>query len=136
MAKTTVPLRDANQASRPVVGEQLPGGLHLVQHVATAIRTILGYGFASVTTVVGLPNIPALATHAYVTVESGGDDIRWRSDGGTPVEMPTNAAGAGMRCPAGGAFEIALADLTQVKVVSVGTIGPAVICVEYARLDA
>jgi hypothetical protein len=134
MAKTTVTLRDATGGARTMAAEQLPGATHLIQHVATALRTIIGYGFAAVTTVVGLPNIPAGATHAYLTVETGGGDLRWRSDGGTPIATPTLATNSGLRAPAGSAVEIALVDLTQVKLVAVS--GTATVCVEYAKLDA
>lgn len=134
MSKVTVPLRDAALASRSMVGEQLPGGTHLIQHVATAMRNVLGYGYAAVTTAVGLPNIPAGATHAFVTIESGGGSLRWRSDGASPTATPSTNANAGLAAPAGSAVEIALADLTQVKVVS--TTGTATIVVEYAKLDS
>lgn len=134
MAKGTVTVAGIAGAQHALAAESLPGAKHLIQHVATAMRTILGYGFAAVTTVVGLPNIPSNATHAFITVESGGGDLRWRSDGGTPLATPSTNANAGLRCAAGGAVEIALADLTQVKVVAVS--GTATIIVEYARLDA
>lgn len=134
MAKTTVGLRTADGSTVSHVAESLPGGRHLIQHVATALRTVLGYGFAAVTTVVGLPNIPTGATHAFITVETGGGDLRWRSDGTSPAATPSTNANAGLLIPAGTAAEIALADLTQVKVIA--TTGTTTIVVEYAKLDA
>lgn len=132
MSKTTVPLRAGDGSTIQHVAESLPGGKHMLQHVATAMRTILGYGFASVTTVVGLPNIPAGATHAYITVE--GNALRWRSDGTSPAATPSTNANAGLKIPADAAAEIALADLSQVKIVAVT--GTATVVVEYAKLDA
>ena len=41
MSKVTVPLRDAALGSRSMVAEQLPGGTHLINHLASAIRPIV-----------------------------------------------------------------------------------------------
>jgi hypothetical protein len=133
MAKTTVPLRAADGSSRSVVGESLPGGVHLVQHVATAMRTVLGYGFANVTAAVALPNIPVGATHAFVTIDAGGGALRWRSDATNPAAAATTNANAGLVAAAGSAVELALSNLANVRVVAVS--GTATINVEYSKLD-
>lgn len=100
--------------------------------VAQAIPTVSGYGFAAVTTAVALPNIPAGATHALVSVESGGGDLRYRQDGTNPAATASTNANCGPRVAAG--FAVALAgNLSNVRVIAVT--GTATICVEYTRFD-
>jgi hypothetical protein len=100
--------------------------------VATAVPTISGYGFAAVTTAVGLPGVPAGATHALISVEPGGGDLRYRQDSTNPAATASTTANAGPRVAAGFAVLIA-GNLGAVRVVS--TAGTATICIEYTRFD-
>src|SRR5262245_28359635 len=113
----------------------LDGGLPLkmpMVEAATAIPTISGYGFASVTTAVALPNIPAGATHALLTISTGGGDLRYRQDGTNPAATPSTNANAGLLVTAGGAVLFA-GNLSNVRIVA--TTGTATVTVEYARYD-
>lgn len=100
--------------------------------VSNAIPTITGYGFAAVTTAVGLPTIPAGSTHALISVEPGGGDLRYRKDSTNPAATASTNANAGPRVAAGYAVIIS-GFLSALRIVS--TAGTATICVEYMRFD-
>ena len=101
MAKTTVSVRAADNSVRNIGGESLPGAVHLIQFVATAIPNVVDWQELTVgTTAQTLAALcsggalPANATHALFRVYSGGGDIRWTDDVGaaTPTD-PTATLG-------------------------------------------
>lgn len=90
--------------------KELSAGIHAqVVGVLTMIPTIvsgnetLTIGTSSDTTM----SVPAGATHALATIDTGGGDMRYWEDGSSP------SATAGLLVPAGGAAE--LTNLASVK---------------------
>lgn len=73
-----------------------------------------------------LLTVPVGATHALLTVDTGGGDIRYWEDGSSP------SATAGLLIPAGAAAE--LTNLATIKMRS--TTGTVVTNVSYRRYDA
>ena len=103
--------------------KELAGVKFPANHVVTMIPTILsGNQTASVTTASPL-SVPAGATHALMTVDTGGGDIRYWEDGTTPTTS------AGLLVPAGGAAE--LTNLASVKLIS--TSGTTVVNISYRK---
>lgn len=102
--------------------------------VVTAIPTALGHssGTASTTaTALGSVSgitIPSGATHVRIDVASGGGSLVYTIDGAT-----TPTATLGEVIPAGEAGEIALADLTQVKLRA--DTGTAAFSASFRRYD-
>ena len=90
--------------------------------VTMAPIILTGNQSAAITTASGL-TVPSGATHALMTVDTGGGDIRYWEDGSTPTTA------SGLLVPAGGAAE--LTNLANVKVVS--TSGTAPINVSYRK---
>lgn len=93
--------------------------------VDTAIPTVLsGFQNISVTTAQAL-TVPSGASHALLTVDTGGGNIRFREDGTNPT------ASIGLLVQAGAAVE--LTNLANVRIVS--TTGTTVVNVSYRRYD-
>jgi hypothetical protein len=125
--------KDATGVTRTARADEFGNGQLLPSVGAiTAVPDILGYGYASVTTAVALPNITSGATHALMTVSSGGGDIRYRQDATSPAATPTTNANAGLLVQAGGAVVFA-GNLSDVRIIS--STGTTVVTVEYVRYD-
>lgn len=93
--------------------------------VVTAIPDVVGFQNPSVTTAVALPSIPSGATHAVMTVDTGGGNIRFREDATNPT------ASVGMLVQAGAAVEFT--NLADVRIIS--TTGTTVVNITYRRYD-
>lgn len=108
------------RALESAAGSLLPSVL-----ASTAVPDAVGFQNAAVTTVVALPSIPSNATHALMTVDVGGGDIRFRED----ASNPTTAVG--LLVQAGNAVEFT--NLADVRVVS--TSGTTNVNISYRRYD-
>lgn len=97
-------------------------------YVATAVPTVVaGNQSISVTSTAGSSlTVPAGATHAVMTVDTGGGDIRYWEDGTTPA-----SGSVGLLAPAGTAVE--LTNLAGVRLrASTGTVP---VNISYRRYD-
>jgi hypothetical protein len=121
VSKSTVGLRAADGSTSQHVVESLPGGKHMVDHVATSIPTVVSCQQVTAPTTAGsLASIcsgsalPTGATHALVRAETGNTAaIRWWDDGTSPTTS------AGMELAAGDMVE--LVNLASVKLIATGT---------------
>jgi hypothetical protein len=94
--------------------------------VDTAIPTVLsGFQNIGVTTAQAL-TVPTGATHALLTVDTGGGNIRFREDGTNPTTS------IGLLVQAGAAVE--LTNLANIRIVS--TTGTTTVNVSYRKYDA
>lgn len=121
MSKTTVGLRKADGSIASAVGESLPGGVHLIQHVATAIPTVVSCQQVTAPTTAGTlasicsgTALPSGATHALVRAETGNTAaVRWVDDAGTPTTS------VGLELAAGDMVE--WVNLASIKLITTGT---------------
>jgi hypothetical protein len=115
--------RDRSGGTVDFKGDGSASAFILQVAVVTAIPTPLGHDSGAATTTAQTLSaagvtVPANATHMRVDVEAGGGDLIYTIDGST---TPTTTLGEVI--PAGQAGEIALADLSDVKVLaSTGTV--------------
>lgn len=91
----------------------------------TAPPTVAGFENLSVSSTAKLLTVPDGATHALVTVEKGGGDIRFREDG----EDPT--ASVGLLVQAGAAVEFT--NLEDIRLIA--TAGTVKVNISYRRYD-
>lgn len=103
------------------------GTLHIpMVDVETAVPTVLaGFQNISVTTAQSL-TVPTGATHALVTVDTGGGNLRFREDATSPTTS------VGLLVQAGSAAE--WTNLANIRIIS--TSGSTVINVSYRKYDA
>jgi len=119
--------RDRAGSSVDFRGNGTAGGFLLVVGAVTAVPTVLGFsGDQSITTAQALPSIPANSSHALMTVDSGGGDIRFREDTSNPTTT------SGLLVPAGNAVE--LTNLSAVRIIA--TTGTVKVNISYRRYDA
>lgn len=106
--------------------KELSAGVHAqVIAALTMVPTVLA-GNQTLSVVTGSDTtltVPTGATHALVTVDTGGGDLRYWEDGSSP------SSSAGLLVPAGGAAE--LTNLANVKMRS--TVGTVSINVSYRK---
>jgi hypothetical protein len=89
VSKTTITVASPGGSTHNLAAELLAGGKHVIQHVATAIPTVVGVQTITVpttaTTLAALCTgaaLPANATHALFNVRSTGGTVYWIDDGG------------------------------------------------------
>ena len=99
-------------------GIKIPANL-----VITMTPTILSGNQTSSITTASSISVPTGATHALMTVDEGGGNIRYWEDGTAPTTS------AGLLVPAGGAAE--LTNLANVKLIS--TSGTTVVNISYRK---
>lgn len=107
-----------------------PSGEKLLQYLGavTAIPTVVGFANAAISTAVAMPQLGTQgvnATHALLTVDAGGGDIRFREDSTNPT------AAVGLLVTAGSAVE--LTNLSAVRLVA--TTGSVNVNITYRRYD-
>lgn len=106
--------------------KQLASGSHaqVVMVVTCPPTAVAGNQTLSVTTAADTTlTVPAGATHALLTVDTGAGDIRYWEDGSSPSST------AGLLVPAGGVAELAIPATTKLR----STSGTTVIQVSYRK---
>ena len=91
--------------------------------VITMIPTIVSGNLTYSVTTSSPITVPSGATHALLTVDIGGGDIRYWEDGSTPTTS------AGLLVPAGGAAE--LTNLSNVRLIS--TAGTTAVNISFRK---
>lgn len=134
MAKGTVGLRAADGSTVSHARETLAGASHLIQHVATAMPTVVSCQQITATgtsaTLAALCSsavLPSGATHALVRADSANTAvIRFWDDGTTPT------AAIGIEMAAGDVFEWAA--LGNIKLITVT--GSQKLNISFRKFDA
>lgn len=96
-----------------------------ITEALTSIPTVVSFVNQAVTTAAALTSIGSGATHALVTVDTGGGDLRFREDGNNPTTS------TGLLVVAGSAVEFT--NLSNIRVIA--TTGTVNINISYRRYD-
>lgn len=118
--------KDASGTSKTARADELTSGALLpFVGVATSIPTVTGFQNYAITASMTLTSVPSNSTHALITVDLGGGNIRFRDDGVNPTTA------VGLLIQAGGAAE--LTNLSSIRMIS--TSATTSINVSFRRYD-